>query len=323
MTASSAGGAPPAPIPGEGVRDAAPDDQDLTPRRGLDHLVLAVADLDAAGEAYQRLGFTVTPRAEHSWGTANRLVQFAHRSFLEVLTVAHPEKIPEHGAQSFSFGAFNRDYLAAREGFGMLVFDSADARADRDEFAEKGLADLEPFDFERQATLPSGETVRVAFSLAFAPPPGGAPDKAAVFMCQQHAPQHFWKPDYQRHENSAREIVEVVMIADDPTALRPYWEGLQGAEAVLSDEQGCLTVETARGAVLVLTPAAYEAQYGERPRADAPDGPHFAAFRVGVDDLASTQALLEERGVATRWARAGLVVPSTDLFGVALAFAQR
>ncbi|MEQ8603115.1 MAG: VOC family protein [Marivibrio sp.] len=320
MTAPNAGGPPPTVLPGEAVRDAdaAPD---LAPKRGVDHLVLAVADLETAGAAYERLGFTVTPRAEHSWGTANRLVQFAHRSFLEILTVAHPDRIPDHGDRRFSFGRFNQDYLARREGFGMLVFDSADARADRDEFAEKGLADLEPFDFERQATLPSGETVRVAFSLAFAPPPAER-DGAAVFTCQQHAPEHFWKPDYQVHENGAREIVEVVMIADDPAGLRSYWEGVQGPEAVSAEDDGSLAIETARGAVLALTPEAYQTQYGEPPRPDAPEGPHFAAFRVGVRDLAATRDLLVERGVETRWAQAGLIVPSDSLFGVALAFAQ-
>ncbi len=318
MTARPGSGAPPAPIPGEGVRDHA--SENAPPRRGIDHLVLCVDDLDAAGALYERLGFTVTPRAQHDWGTANRLVQFDHRSFLEVLTVAAPERIPEHGARSFSFGAFNRDYLARREGFAMLVFDSPDAGADRDEFAEKGLADLEPFYFERQATLPGGETVTVAFSLAFVPPTG-APG-AAVFTCQQHAPEHFWKPDYQRHENGAETVVETVMVADDPQVLRAYWEGVQGPDNVTADEAGGLTVETARGAVLVLPPDRYRAHYGEAPRADAPEGAHFAALRIGVRDLGATEALLAERGIETRWARAGLVVPSDALHGTALAFAQ-
>ncbi|MCR9220582.1 MAG: VOC family protein [Alphaproteobacteria bacterium] len=309
---------PPAPIPGEGVRDR--DSQSRRPARGVDHLVLCVADLEAAGARYERLGFTVTPRAQHDWGTANRLVQFERRSFLEVLTVAAPDLIPEHGARRFSFGAHNRDYLARREGFSMLVFDAADARADRDEFAAKGLADLEPFDFQRQATLPSGERVTVAFSLAFVPP-ADAPE-AAVFTCQQHAPQHFWKPDYQRHENGAREIAEVVMVADEPAALRSYWEGVQGPDAVAERADGGLSVETARGAVLVLSPDAYREAYGEPPRADAPASPHFAAFRVGVSDLAAVEKLLIGRGVETRWAPAGLIVPSENLFGTALAFAQ-
>ncbi len=287
--------------------------------RGIDHLVLCVADLAAAGAAYERLGFTVTPRGDHPWGTANRLVQL-DGSFLEVLTVADAARIEEPQPGHFSFGAYLRDYLARRQGFAMLVFESADARADRDEFAAAGLADLAPFDFERSATLPSGETVTVGFSLAFVPPT--AAPEAAVFTCQQHAPEHFWKPDYQRHENGARRIVEVAMAAEDPAAMRPFFEALHGADAIAERAAGGFAVETARGGVLVLPPDVYAEQYGEPPRADAPAGPHFAAARIGVSDLAATAQLLAERGVETRWAPAGLVVPSDALFGTTLAFAQ-
>ena len=43
------------------------------PRR-IDHLVLAVNDLDAARDTYGRLGFTLTPVARHPFGTANSLI---------------------------------------------------------------------------------------------------------------------------------------------------------------------------------------------------------------------------------------------------------
>ncbi|NIQ53863.1 MAG: VOC family protein, partial [Gammaproteobacteria bacterium] len=43
-------------------------------RRRIDHLVHAVDDLDAAAAAYEDLGFLVTPRADHPFGTSNRLV---------------------------------------------------------------------------------------------------------------------------------------------------------------------------------------------------------------------------------------------------------
>ncbi len=43
--------------------------------RPIDHLVLAVRDLDAARATYGRLGFTLTPVARHPFGTANSLIQ--------------------------------------------------------------------------------------------------------------------------------------------------------------------------------------------------------------------------------------------------------
>jgi Glyoxalase-like domain len=41
---------------------------------GLDHIVHAIRDLDAAAEFYARAGFTVGARNRHAWGTHNRIV---------------------------------------------------------------------------------------------------------------------------------------------------------------------------------------------------------------------------------------------------------
>ena len=43
--------------------------------RVFDHFVLAVNDLDQASEFFERIGFTLTPRAQHLFGTGNRLAK--------------------------------------------------------------------------------------------------------------------------------------------------------------------------------------------------------------------------------------------------------
>lgn len=288
------------------------------PNRGIDHLVLAVDTLDDAAATYEKLGFTVTPRAQHPWGTANRLVQL-QGGFLEILEIAEPAKITPPMPGTFSFGAYLKDYADRREGLAMLVFESSDARADRDLFAERGLPDLAPFDFERQATLPDGSSVRVAFSLAFAPPP--ETPEAVFFTCQQHAPEYFWKPEYQSHPNTAQGIDEVAMIAEEPARLRETLERLQTPDAVSESPEG-LTCETARGRVRVLKPAAHADWYGEGAADHAPGTPHFSATRIVVSDLGRAQAILEHAGVETQWARAGLIVRSVSVHGCTLAFAQ-
>src|SRR5687768_10508179 len=62
-------------------------------RRGLDHIVHAVRDLDAVGERYAALGFTVGARNKHPWGTHNRIVQF-QGVFIELLAVGEADLIP-------------------------------------------------------------------------------------------------------------------------------------------------------------------------------------------------------------------------------------
>ncbi len=251
------------------------------PKRGIDHLVLAARDLEAARRTYMRLGFTLTPRAEHPFGTGNSLVQM-QGNFLELLTVVDPAKITPASDDTFSFGAFNRDFLRRREGFSMLVFESGDAEADRAEFARAGLRGYQPFRFERKAKLPDGGEAVVAFSLAFASDP--RIPEAAFFVCQQHAPQYFWKPEYQLHANGAVAVTEVFMVAAEPPALADFFAGLQGRAAV-TVQDGALDVTTARGQISVLPPDRAAERFPGLPLADAPASPHFIGYRIGVRDV--------------------------------------
>ena len=188
--------------------------------RPIDHIVLAVRDLDAAAETYEALGFTLTPRAAHEdrMGTSNRLAQFAGRNFIELLEVDRPETLVPHDCEStppiFSFGAHNRAGIAEREGLSMLVFASDDARADSAAFAAAGVPTYAPFDFERQARLPDGQEVTVAFSLAFMTSPDMP--KIAFFVCQNRAQEHFWKPAFQTHANGAQAIKTVYLASPAP-----------------------------------------------------------------------------------------------------------
>jgi catechol 2,3-dioxygenase-like lactoylglutathione lyase family enzyme len=187
--------------------------------RAIDHVVLAVRSLDRAAAAYERLGFTLTPRAKHEdrMGTSNRLAQFRGRNFIELLEVDRPVTLQPHDLDGdppfFSFGDHNRQTLKEREGLSMLVFASDDARADLERFRVAGMR-AAPFDFERQAVLPDGSEVTVSFSLAFA----WSPDmpRVGLFSCQNRAPQFFWKTQYQKHANGADSIATVYLASPEP-----------------------------------------------------------------------------------------------------------
>lgn len=283
--------------------------------RGIDHLVLAVRDLDRARAFYESLGFTLTPRAFHPWGTANHLVQL-DGCFLELLGIADAAKIPPHAPGEFSFGAHNRDFLARREGMSMLVFQSHDARRDRAEFAAAGLQTYAPFDFGREAKLPDGGTARVAFSLAFVTDP--RMPESVFFSCQQHAPKYFWKREYQVHANGARTIAEVVMAAPDPPALADLFAGLQGGDSMRVAD-GALAVATARGRVVVLAPRAFAARFGAAPT--GAETPRFAAFRIGGTDTDAMANRVAAAGVPYRRADGAVQISAAAAFGVAIEFA--
>lgn len=287
--------------------------------RGIDHLVIAVRDLEVARQRYAAMGFTLTPVAEHPWGTINSLVQL-QGNFLELLAVGNGDNIQEPGPGEFSFGAFNRNFLRQREGFSQLVFEGHDARADRAEFAASGLDTYDNFDFKRQAKLPDGSSVEVAFSLAFVTHPEIT--DASFFTCQQHAPEYFWKPDYQRHANTARQVSEVVIRAAEPRRFESFFAALQDTDAVTATDDAVM-VSTARGAVSVLAPAVYDDRFATEAAEDAPDAPYLAAYQIAVSDLAALRGCLDAAGVSYRGGYDRCVVGARDAFGIALEFAGR
>lgn len=285
--------------------------------RAIDHLVLCAGDLEALREAYRSLGFTLTPTARHPFGTANSLAQL-RGNFLELLAVADPAQIPPATPGHFSFGAFNQAFVKRHQGMSMLVFDSSDARRDQAEFAERGLDTYAPFDFSRKAKLPDGSEVTVSFSLAFATDKR-LPD-AAFFTCQQHAPEYFWKPEYQRHPNTAQSIVEVVMMANDSGGLAEFFGKLVEPSAVQPGD-GALTVTLGDGGLLrVLDATRLDGRFPGRRLRDVLRKPYFAGFSVKVADLAAAEAVLRQNGIAFERVGDRLQIPMEQTFGAVVEF---
>ena len=282
---------------------------------GLDHIVHAIRDLDAAGEFYRRAGFTVGARNRHPWGTHNRIVQFPG-VFIELLNVGEPELITASAPGLFSFGGFARDFLAHDEGLAMLVLEGRGAAADAEAFRTAGIGDFKVFDFEREAKRPDGSTVKVAFSLVFAADPK-APD-TGYFTCQQHYPQNFWNPAFQRHPNGAAGIAGVIMVSEHPDDHRHFLGAFSGVSDVTSSAGG-ISIRTERGDIQVMNPSAYRAYAGTEPP-NLTRGARFAAIRVTTGNKAETISALNKGGVAFVERNGNIVVPPDVAFGATLLF---
>ena len=284
---------------------------------GLDHIAHAVRDLDAAADTYLRAGFLVSGRNRHPWGTHNRIVQLKN-CYIEILEVAEPEKIVPHGPRFFSFGAFNQDFLARREGFSMLLLNSRDAAADARAFEASGIGAFDVFDFGREGKRPDGSTVKLAFSLAFAAEPKSPDLRFAV--CQHHYPQSFWNPAFQTHDNGVQRVSGVVMVADHPAHHRDFLKAYTGAGDVTSTAGG-ISVHTENGDIGVLEPSAARDLFGFPVKADG-EAMTLNAMRFAVSDLAATEALHRQNGLAVRRHGERLVVPPSEAFGATLIFEQ-
>jgi hypothetical protein len=241
--------------------------------------VHAVHDLDAAGEAYAGLGFTVGARNRHPWGTHNAIVQFPG-VFIELLALGEMDRIPPPRPRSLSFGAFTQRFLERGEGLSMLVLEGEGA-ADAEAFRAAGIGDFDVFNFERDGKRPDGAAVKVAFSLAF------AQDKAApdtgFFTCQQLCPENFWNPAFQQHANGVTGVVGVVFVAENPSDHHIFLKAFAGVSDLKSTSSG-ITIETPRGEIQAMDPAAFRLHFAVEPP-DVSRGMRLAAIRFAVRDI--------------------------------------
>lgn len=281
--------------------------------RGLDHIVHAVRDLDAAADVYRRLGFTVGARNKHPWGTHNHIVQLPG-FFIEILTLAEPDKLGDDGFSKL-FGVYTRDFVNHRDGLALLILESQDARADAVAFRAANVAISDVMRFEREGKRPDGSPVKVAFSLAF------AEDKLAPDIhfatCQQHYPENFWNSTFQQHANSVSGIAGTVVVAEEPEEHRAFFEVFTGTPAQAGE--GGFSLATPRGTIDVTAPGAFLLRFGVKPP-DVSGGARLAALRFQTADAERVQASPELAGLAGLYAGNAVVIGAEDALGAVLVF---
>lgn len=284
--------------------------------RGLDHIVHAVRDLDAAAEFYRRAGFKVGARNRHPWGTHNHVVQFPG-FFIEVLTVAEPEKLVGEGLPRI-FGIANRDAIARGDGFSMLILESRDIEADVADFKRAGIGASTALPFSREAKLPDGSTATVGFSLAFAR--DALSPHTGFAACQQHNPAAFWKPDYQQHPNGAGGVLGAVLVAENPTDHHIFLNVFTGIRELHSSSIG-VTASTPRGDVEIMEAISFRDQFAASPRLDG-EGASLQGLRLAVPDIDVVEGVLRGNGIASHRHIGRLVVLPEAAFGATLIFEE-
>lgn len=284
--------------------------------RGIDHIVHAVRDLDAAAALYRRLGFTVGARNHHPWGTHNHIVQLSG-FFIELLTVAEPDKLGTYGLSTL-FGAFNRDFLSRTEGLSLLILESHDAKADAAAFANAGIAKSGAMRFDRDASHPNGTKLNVGFSLAFA-----ESDCAPMIhfaTCQQHFPENFWNAAFQQHANGAQSIGGVVIVAGKPAEYRAFVSTFTGVSDLRSSVN-VVVAKTPRDDVATMDPVGFRSVFGSgAPPVNA--GGRLAAVRLAVGDLQLTEDLLRKAKIAFTGSGKQLMIGAAVAMGATIVFEQ-
>jgi len=282
--------------------------------RGLDHIVHAVRDLDAAAAFYRRLGFTVGARNRHSWGTQNHIVQLPG-FFVELLAVAEPEKLGGEGFGTL-FGSFHQTFLKSQEGLSFLMLESRDAQADARDFEAAGIAASAALRFEREGSRPDGSKLKVGFSLAFARD-AGAP-AIGFATCQQHFPENFWNPSFQQHANGASAIAGAVIVAENPSDHHIFLSAFTDERELNATSSG-ITAHTPRGELQIMDRAAFLSHFGV-PAPDITAGARLAALCFTVRERGALIATLEAGAVPHSLHMGHVVVAPEAAMGATLVF---
>lgn len=278
--------------------------------RGIDHVIHLVRDLDAAASTYEKLGFLVSSRNKHPFGTHNRIAQL-DRCYIEILEVAEPEKIEGQGSP-VSFPHFHQGYLSRNgEGLTGLVLASSDAQADKAAFDKAGFGGFPVFDFGRMGKRPDGTEVELAFSLAFLRETQ-SPD-VMTFVAHHKRPENFWFRELQTHANGVTRISAAVFTANSPTDHQYFLQAWTGIRAPRSTSLG-VVAETKRGSVQITEARPFEDAFGMVLPAGS--GLRFSAVSF-AGDSGKIRSAVSNSGIAAQERHGRLVVHA---HGAVLAF---
>ncbi len=252
---------------------------------GIDHPVIAVRDMAAAKQAYERLGFVVPPRGSHlEWGTGNWCIMFAE-DYLELRGIIDASRYT-HGLE---------DFLETREGLMGVAFGTIGADESHRLMREAGLQPKPVVALGRNFELPDG-WVEPRFRLCF-PDDAEVPGLMSVVLCEQLTPELIRPPGCLEHPNGTRRVVSMTGVMAAPAEAMVALEVLLGPEAVALDGRQ-LILSPGRGQTIrLLPPEDFAARYGKAVFDPEPEGPYLAAIGLEVAEIARTRAVLEENGV--------------------------
>jgi len=180
----------------------------------IDHIVIAVRDLEAAMRRYEQLGFTVVRGGRHPVGTHNVLISFADGSYIEI--IAFYRDNPDH-----------RWWRPLQIGEGLVDFSmqTDDLAGDTAKLRGAGVAIDDPVPWSR--ARPDGYQLKWVLSLAREGHRGVAP-----FLIQDETPRPERVPQRYDHKNSATGIGTVTVAVEDLATVQRWYGTVLGYDGV-------------------------------------------------------------------------------------------
>ena len=188
--------------------------------KGIDHLVIAVNDLEKAAKDYEQLGFTVVPGGRHPVGSHNALISFAEGSYIELIAF-YREALDHRWWEPLKKGERLVDYCMQTDDLG----------GDTRKLRNAGVAINDPVPWSR--IRPDGYELKWLLSLATGSDRGVAP-----FLIQDVTPREERIPRERHHKNGATGIHKLTIAAGEISAVEVWRKALLGVDGQsIKDEQ--------------------------------------------------------------------------------------
>jgi hypothetical protein len=261
----------------------------MASRNQLDHTVINVkATMPAAAATFTALGFTLTAQGRHTLGSINHLMMFG-TDYMELLGI--PEGEPHQ----------RPDLTGAPVGINGIVFKTTDVDAQFKHLEACGMAGDPPRAFSRPVDLGDSKpdakfrTVTVRADVF----PGGR-----VYYCEHGTPELVWRPEWQRHANRVVKMPEFVTVSEAAQEEAAKFAQLLGGAAAGG------TVAFDGGKLSVLTPAQYQARFGDLASDMNGRKGIFGAMVCACDDIGPIKRILAAppAGMRARETAGGVVV---------------
>lgn len=251
---------------------------------GIDHPIVAVRDMAAARAAYERLGFTVTPRGTHlEWGTGNWCIMFED-DYIELRGVIDSKVTHDLG-----------QFLQHREGLMGLALGIADAEASYAALLERGLHPQPVRRLRRNFELPEG-TVQPTFALCFLPA-AETTGLMSVVLCQHLTPELLRRPDWLRHANGARAVRSVWGVVPDLAMAADGYMKLFGTQAITQPRDRLVVHLNRRQSILLMTRDAAQDAWPRIDHTLLGEEGGLLSVTIEVTDVNATQQYFASHGI--------------------------
>jgi hypothetical protein len=278
---------------------------------GIDHVIIAVRDLERARAGWSRLGFSLTPRGRHSGqGTANHCIMF-ETDFLELFGIVDP------GDNVEGLAAF----LGRREGARNVAFSPVGSAEDaRPALLERGLHPSELRALERRMELPEGPAIPRFGLIGLAAE--DTPGLPGSFVCAHLTPDLMRRPEWLVHPNGADRMRGIHVLVEHTAPLLTAYDRLLGIQHVTTTDT-VATVHVGRHRIVFSTPDDFVTMHPGVAFDPGLPLPGIVALDLGIADRHAKADYFGRRQIHFDELPDGtLVVPASEANGAILFFSE-